>query len=247
MRLQREIGAARYIECSARTQENLKTVFDEAIRVARPICPICKTVIKLNDSSRKAIFCEGECDTWLHKRCAGFSWFSKPSFKTVTSTDKPFYCPRCKKSESSPKCSKASTHLRVPVLGKYQIEFLWHRFLFLHTPSDRKPDIATLQCFQCTDAQGETQSVFIIDELAAKWDRVGASLKFPTTKLDNIAADHHGVVACAKRMLIFWLLGHVKDISQEPITWRTFIEALRDSHLGQLADNLTDLLTHQDD
>ena len=124
MRLQREIGAARYIECSARTQENLKTVFDEAIRVARPICPICKTVIKLNDSSRKAIFCEGECDTWLHKRCAGFSWFSKPSFKTVTSTDKPFYCPRCKKSESSPKCSKASTHLRVPVLGKYQIEFL---------------------------------------------------------------------------------------------------------------------------
>ena len=59
LQLQREIGAAGYIECSARTKKNLKMVFDEAILVAlnihtKPTCPICKNVIK--DSSPEAIF-----------------------------------------------------------------------------------------------------------------------------------------------------------------------------------------------
>ena len=117
----------------------------------------------------------------------------------------------------------------------------------MHHHADRKPDIATLLCFKYTDEQGETQKVFIIEDLAAKWDRVGASLKFSTTMLNSIEADYDRVEACAKRMLTLWLQGKVKDVSQEPITWRTFLEALRGSRLGQLADNLTDLLTRQDD
>ena len=117
----------------------------------------------------------------------------------------------------------------------------------MHHHADRKPDIATLLCLKYTDEQGETQKVFIIEDLAAKWDRVGASLKFSTTMLNNIEADYDRVEVCAKRMLTLWLQGEVKDVSQEPITWRTFLEALRGSRLGQLADNLTDLLTRQDD
>ena len=118
LRRQRDIGAARYIECSARTLRNVKMVFDEVACVAlkfHTICSICEKVIK--DSSPEAIFCEGQCNTWLHKRCAGFSWYSIPSFKTAISTDKPFYCPRCTKFMSSPKCSKATTH-HIPVIGK---------------------------------------------------------------------------------------------------------------------------------
>ena len=98
-----------------------------------------------------------------------------------------------------------------------------------------------------TDTQGEIRRIFIIEDIAAKLKRLGASLKFTTTKLDNIEADHREVEACANRLLTLWLQGHVQDVSQAPITWRTFLEALRDCRLGQLADTLTDLLTSHDD
>ena len=34
LRMQKDIGAVKYVECSAMTQKNLKCVFDEAVRAA---------------------------------------------------------------------------------------------------------------------------------------------------------------------------------------------------------------------
>ena len=114
--------------------------------------------------------------------------------------------------------------------------------------ADTKPDMSTLLCFKYKDEQGKTQRIYIIDEMAAKWKRVGISLKFSTSSLNNIESTcHHDVEACVNRLLTMWLEGHVQDVSQAPITWETLLEALRDTRLGQLADNLTYLLTSHDD
>ena len=117
----------------------------------------------------------------------------------------------------------------------------------LFVSTDTKPDIATLNCLKYTDTQRELQRVFITEEIAAKWRRVGLSLHFTSGTLDNIESTCHGdVEKCCNRMLTLWLEGHVQDVSQAPVTWKTFLEALKDARFGQLANNLTDLLTSHD-
>ena len=100
LRLQKKMGAVKYVECSARTQENLKQVFDEAILASLEvpesfvsICPICKKKIKA--FSQEAIFCEGACDARIHRKCA---LLSKSEFKKIFLADEPFHCPRCRHS-----------------------------------------------------------------------------------------------------------------------------------------------------
>ena len=111
------------------------------------------------------------------------------------------------------------------------------------------PIIATLYCFKYTDTRGGTQRIRIIEKIAPRWRQLGACLKFSTSSLEIIDADKRGQVeACTERMLSLWLEGHVQEDSRAPITWRTFLEAMRDANLVQLADNLTHLLpiTHDD-
>ena len=100
LRLQRKMGAVKYIECSALKNENVKEVFDDAALAAvkghKPfvsICPICKKTIKA--SCQEAILCDGACDTLIHRKCA---LLSKSEFKKLSSTDEPFHCPRCRNS-----------------------------------------------------------------------------------------------------------------------------------------------------
>jgi len=58
------------------------------------ICPICEKTV--NDASEtedgdEAVFCDGECQCWLHRCCA---CLPKPEFDKLNEED-PFYCPRC--------------------------------------------------------------------------------------------------------------------------------------------------------
>lgn len=105
-----------------------------------------------------------------------------------------------------------------------------------------------MHCLKYKDAKGKTQRLHIVETIAGKWKLVGIHLKFPAWSLDNIELTcHHDVEACATKLLTRWLKGHAQEDSQAPITWKTFLEALRDAGLGQLADNLTDLLTSHED
>ena len=59
------------------------------------ICPICDDAIvncSSKDKGQDVVFCDGHCNTWLHRGCAGLS---KISFKKVTESNDPFYCTRC--------------------------------------------------------------------------------------------------------------------------------------------------------
>ena len=64
-------------------------------KVGPSICPIRKSSIVDSTSRRKSqdsVFCDGECNTWLHRGCAGLS---KSCFETVSSSKDPFYCQKC--------------------------------------------------------------------------------------------------------------------------------------------------------
>lgn len=59
------------------------------------ICPICDQVIreaKGNVKGHEAIFCDGSCQVWLHRCCAGLS---KSRYEALSGTVDPFLCPSC--------------------------------------------------------------------------------------------------------------------------------------------------------
>ena len=59
------------------------------------VCPICNETILNTTKTKKghdAIFCEGVCDSWLHRRCAGLS---QPSFVELQNSTESFHCPHC--------------------------------------------------------------------------------------------------------------------------------------------------------
>ena len=57
----------------------------------RPItCAVCEQ--KIVDGKDQAIFCEGVCQRWLHRYCAGVSL---PYFEAMSSSPEPFYCVGC--------------------------------------------------------------------------------------------------------------------------------------------------------
>ena len=57
-------------------------------------CRICQDVIKeLNeDGGEDSVQCNGLCDGWIHRRCAGLSL---ARFEEISTSNDPFYCPSC--------------------------------------------------------------------------------------------------------------------------------------------------------
>ena len=85
----------RDVECpSSVILEEARNVTESEQGLEKAACPICaKTVIDASESEEgdEAVFCEGECQCWLHRCCA---CLPKPEFDKLNEED-PFYCPRC--------------------------------------------------------------------------------------------------------------------------------------------------------
>ena len=57
------------------------------------MCPVCeKAVIDGGRKSQDSIFCEGSCQAWLHRCCAGLT---RTRFAELSDDSMPFYCPSC--------------------------------------------------------------------------------------------------------------------------------------------------------
>ena len=59
-------------------------------------CPICDDQILDAKGRRKghdAIFCDGTCQTWLHRGCAGLS---RRAFEAQVGSRGEFFCPTCR-------------------------------------------------------------------------------------------------------------------------------------------------------
>ena len=59
------------------------------------VCPICELSIVDDGESNEgedAIFCEGECQIWLHRKCIGLT---KKAFTLIGNSKEPYLCPYC--------------------------------------------------------------------------------------------------------------------------------------------------------
>lgn len=59
------------------------------------VCSICDDIIKVaceNSEGDDVVYCEGFCQAWSHRKCAGLS---KQIFKVVWESEDPFLCPYC--------------------------------------------------------------------------------------------------------------------------------------------------------
>ena len=59
------------------------------------VCPICELHVK--DSTNQcegedALFCEGQCQAWVHRKCVGMS---KTMYALLATTEDPYVCPNC--------------------------------------------------------------------------------------------------------------------------------------------------------
>ena len=99
-------------------------------------------------------------------------------------------------------------------------------------------DVSTLNCLKYKSTSGKVERLFVIDDMASHWRKVGLGLKFKTAELDNIElSQQNDPVKCCEKLMGQWLDGFV-DRDSRPKTWPILLEAVRDARLGELANKL---------
>ena len=83
------------------------------------------------------------------------------------------------------------------------------------------------------EASGKT--VKVIEQAAAKWEKVATRLYFESHDISRIRKDYHQqTIEACRTVFIEWLQGK----GRKPTTWDTVIKALEEADLSELAGDL---------
>ena len=74
---------------------------DNPTQVCQYVNQLSLMMDELNEGE-DAIFCEGECQIWLHRKCVGLT---KNAFTLISSSKEPYLCPYCSNSHYTEKGS----------------------------------------------------------------------------------------------------------------------------------------------
>ena len=82
--------------CRTSQENSSSEARDDEVEVPS-VCPVCEQVVKepsddVKDPGDEALFCEGKCEAWYHRKCVGLS---KCAYDSASESDTPFYCLFC--------------------------------------------------------------------------------------------------------------------------------------------------------
>lgn len=55
-------------------------------------CTICQDIILEGEEGQDAVFCEGQCQSWIHRKCSGLT---SQIFEKICESDDKYMCPYC--------------------------------------------------------------------------------------------------------------------------------------------------------
>ena len=88
------------------------------------MCPVCeKAVIDGGRKSQDSIFCEGSCQAWLHRCCAGLT---RTRFAELSDDSRPFYCPSCASDKHTHELAELKSAVAALVLEVEQLKSTVH-------------------------------------------------------------------------------------------------------------------------
>ena len=83
--------------------------------------------------------------------------------------------------------------------------------------------------------KGNGKTVRVIEQVAAKWEKVATRLYFKSHDLSHIRQDsHRQTIDACRTVFIEWLQGK----GRKPTSWDTVIKALEEADLSELAGDL---------
>ena len=63
------------------------------IKETEEVCLICNVIIQEGEEPDDALYCEGQCQRWLHRKCVSMT---NKVYLALGQSEEPYFCPHCK-------------------------------------------------------------------------------------------------------------------------------------------------------